>query len=111
MSIVELRSTRQVSPVVSKTDKNYFLAKRRMSSSISVQDVLYTRIVKTIDISDVKVTLFQGADISIILRDASGNYISNQTLHMTQSDYLNWQNDDVVLQNWILTQLGMVRAS
>jgi hypothetical protein len=70
----------------------------------------YSRTASQVEIFSVKVIPFTSATIIVNIRDSSGAYIYGKTLSMDSQTYLQWQNDDTFLQNFVVTQLNYTKT-
>lgn len=78
-----------------------------MSYSFDVQPKDYTRVIRKVEVANVIIKLFNGADFMVNVRDGNGVYIYNVTLSMDQPTYLEWNNDDTFAKNWVANQLNL----
>ncbi len=61
-------------------------------------------------IQSVQVILFNTATIYCTLYDGNSNVVRNQSIFMNSAEYANWSTDDSYIINFVLSQLGLVKA-
>lgn len=82
----------------------------KLNVNIPVTPQTRTYEIGSIIIRNVLIDPFNGANISVDMFTVDTEFIKNRYLTMDKQTYLQWQNDDAFLINWILTQLNLTPA-
>ena len=65
------------------------------------------KIIHKIEIQILNLILFQSVSIAVSLYDENDFIIDNKMINITESDYLNWGNNDEWLIEYVLTYLNL----
>jgi hypothetical protein len=79
-----------------------------MQVNVQPKDIVTTRTINSIEITEIKVQLNTSAKIVVRLLDENENLINIEILTISETDYTNWGNDDQYIIDYSLTQLGLV---
>ena len=79
-----------------------------MSSNIQPFVVTTTRTVVSFSVSCQTLNLFTNATFRVDSYDADGNIVDRKFLTMTKDQYLEWNNNDEYVVNFVATELGYV---
>ena len=82
------------------------------NSSVDVQPSPFvtSATISNIEIRVMNVNLFTSVNVNVVLFDANKNYIDSKTYLLEGTDYTNWGNDDIYIQNYVLAKLGLTKA-
>jgi hypothetical protein len=72
-----------------------------------VEPSVYSQTIQYFSIQNTIIIPFTSATVSVSTFDQNKQYIYNRILTMTKEEYLNWNNNDIYLLNWICSKLGL----
>jgi hypothetical protein len=82
-----------------------------MQVNVQTKDIVTTRTINSIEITETIVQLNTSAKIVVKLLDENGSLINVEVLTISETEYTNWGNDDQYIIDYALTQLGLVSQS
>jgi hypothetical protein len=82
-----------------------------MQVNVQPKDIVTTRTINSIEITETIVQLNTSAKIVVKLLDENGSLINVEVLTISETEYTNWGNDDQYIIDYVLTQLGLVSQS
>jgi|688.fasta_scaffold601513_1 hypothetical protein len=82
-----------------------------MQVNVQPKDIVTTRTINSIEITETIVQLNTSAKIVVKLLDENGSLINVEVLTISETEYTNWGNDDQYIIDYALTQLGLVSQS
>lgn len=82
-----------------------------MSVTINIVPSSISYEISKVEITGVNIILYKTAMININLIDKNGIIVKGTTLTMDVTDYNKWTNQDNYLEDWVLKNLGFIRAS
>ena len=79
-----------------------------MQVNVQPKDIVTTRTINSIEITETIVQLNTSAKIVVKLLDENESLINVEVLTISETEYTNWGNDDQYIIDYALTQLGLV---
>jgi hypothetical protein len=82
-----------------------------MKVNVQPKDIVTTRTINSIEITEIIVQLNTSAKIVVKLLDENASLINVEVLTISETEYTDWGNDDQYIIDYVLIQLGLVVQS